>query len=34
MLNTQPGRNCEKNIGNHSMKPDPPMMNIPQKTAQ
>ncbi|MBK9675758.1 MAG: hypothetical protein IPO82_11250 [Betaproteobacteria bacterium] len=34
MLNIQPGRKLAKNTGNHSSSPDPPMMNIPQNTAQ
>jgi len=34
MLNIHPGSSFEKNNGNHSIRPEPPMMAIPQKTAQ
>ena len=34
MLKTQPGRTFEKTVGNQSMRPDPPMIPMPQKTAQ
>ena len=34
MLNIQPGRTFEKKTGNHSRSPEPPMMNMPQNTAQ
>ena len=34
MLNIQPGRSLEKNTGNQSSSPDPPMISIPQNTAQ
>ena len=34
MLNIQPGSTLEKNTGNQSRSPEPPMMNIPQNTAQ
>ncbi len=34
MLNIQPGRSFEKNTGNQSSSPEPPMITIPQNTAQ
>ena len=34
MLNIQPGSTWEKNTGNQSSSPDPPMIIIPQNTAQ
>ncbi len=34
MLNIHPGRNFAKKTGNHSSSPEPPMIAIPQKTAQ
>ena len=33
-LKTQPGRNLPKNSGNQSIRPDPPMANMPQNTAR
>ncbi|MBK6980898.1 MAG: hypothetical protein IPH30_04835 [Betaproteobacteria bacterium] len=34
MLKIQPGRKAANCTGNQSMRPEPPMMNMPQKTAQ
>ena len=34
MLKSQPGSRCEKTTGNQSISPDPPMIPMPQKTAQ
>ena len=33
-LKSHPGRIFENSHGNQSRSPEPPMMNIPQKTAQ
>jgi hypothetical protein len=34
MLNTQPGTSLENVSGNQSRRPEPPMIAMPQKTAQ
>ena len=33
-FSVHPGRNCVKNSGNHSIRPDRPMIMTPQKTAR
>ena len=34
MLKIQPGTTVANTVGNQSIRPDPPMMNMPQNTAQ
>jgi len=34
ILSTMPGRKCEKNSGNHKIKPENPITGIPQNTAK